>query len=131
MLQLYNMIKTNNLLRIFLGLVFLSAGIYRIFNWQQAVLEISNLHVPFTAFLAILVITLEIAGGVLLILNFQTKKVALAFSIFIALALILAFLSNGQEIINNIGKLFTFQAEPTDFFLHFTYLIILLFIASK
>ena len=119
-------ITSRDVFRIFLGLIFLSAGVYRIFNWQSAILEISNLNLLFAGLFSVLVVILEIIGGTLLVLNFQTKKVAVLFSIFIAFALIFAFLSSGQEMINNAGILFTFQAEPTDFFLHLTYLIILL-----
>lgn len=124
-------INSGDFLRVFLGLVFLSAGIYRIFNWQSAVLEISNLNLPFAIFISVLVVTLEILGGVSFLFNFQTRITAIVFSIFIAFALIFAFLSSGQEMINNAEKLFTFQAEPTDFFLHFTYLIILIYLFKK
>jgi len=130
MLNIKN-IKLDDLPRIFLGLVFLSAGIYRVFNWQEAVLEILNLNLPFAEFISLFVMALEIIGGTLLMLNFKTKKIALIFSLFIVLALAFALFSSWQAIINDAGKLFTFQAESTDFFLHLTYLLILLFIAKK
>lgn len=129
-----NTIKNNlqpiTLLRLFLGIIFLSAGVYRIFNWQQAVLEFSKLNLNFVYLIA-LIIALEIIGGLFLILNIKTKKVLLVFIVFILLALMVALLSSGQALINNIGELFSFDANPTDVFLHFTYLIILTYLFWK
>lgn len=120
-------IKPIVLLRLFLGLVFLSAGIYRIFNWHQAVLEFSGLNIN-SDYLIILTIILEVFGGLLLILNIKTKKVLLAFIIFIFFALAAAFLNSGRDIISKSGELFFFNPTPTDVFLHFTYLIILIYL---
>jgi uncharacterized membrane protein YphA (DoxX/SURF4 family) len=119
-----------NLLRLFLGLTFLTAGIYRIFNWQQTTAEFSNLHLNF-AYLSVLTIILEIAGGLLLIFNIKTKKVLLIFVVFILLALASAFFANGKNIISGFGELFFFSPTPTDVFLHFTYLIILIYLLFK
>jgi uncharacterized membrane protein YphA (DoxX/SURF4 family) len=120
-------IKPVVLLRLFLGAVFLSAGIYRIFNWHQAVLEFSGLNIN-SAYLIILTIILEVFGGLLLIFNIKTKKVLLAFIIFIFFALAAAFFNFGGDIISKSGELFFFNPTPTDVFLHFTYLIILIYL---
>jgi len=109
----------------------LSAGIYRIFNWHQAVLEFSRFGISSAYYLIILMIILEVAGGLLLILNIRTKEILLAFIVFIIIALISAFLVNGREIVSGLGELFTFNPSPTDSFLHFTYLIILIYLFNK
>jgi len=123
--------NNNFLLRLFLGLTFLSAGIYRIFNWNQAVSEFSKLGLGISWYLIILTIALEIIGGLFLIFNIKTKKVLLALIIFIVIALISAFLTNGKDIISRIGELFVFNPSPTDTFLHFAYLIILIYLFKK
>ena len=126
-----NILKPFNLLRLFLGLTFLSAGIYRIFNWNQAVVEFSRFGLGSAYYLIVLMIILEVAGGLMLLFDIKTKKVLLAFTIFILIALIGAFLVNGKGIISGLGQLFTFTPSPTDSFLHFTYLIILIYLLSK
>jgi uncharacterized membrane protein YphA (DoxX/SURF4 family) len=125
-----NRLGPTALLRIFLGIVFLAAGTYRIFNWHQAVLELSKLNLN-SAYLLILMIIIEVVGGLFLIFNIKTKKVLLIFIIFIILALISAFISDGKDIILKVGDLFTFSTTPTDVFLHFTYLIILVYLFNK
>jgi uncharacterized membrane protein YphA (DoxX/SURF4 family) len=123
-------LEPKTLLKLFLGLVFVSAGLYRIFNWQSAILELSELNLN-SIYLLIFIIALEIIGGLFLIFNIQAKKVLLVFIIFIIIALISAFLVNGKDIISNLGQLFTFSPTSTDVFLHFTYLIILLYLFGK
>jgi hypothetical protein len=39
-----------------------------------------------------------------------------------------ALLSNGYNIIAQAGELFIFDATPTDFFMHFVFLVILIFL---
>jgi uncharacterized membrane protein YphA (DoxX/SURF4 family) len=125
-----NNLKPITLLRLFLGLVFISAGVYRIFNWQSAALELSRLNLS-SAYLSAFIIALEIIGGLFLIFNIQAKKVLLVFIIFIVFALISAFFAAGRDIISKFGELFIFSSTPTDVFLHFTYLIILVYLLSK
>jgi uncharacterized membrane protein YphA (DoxX/SURF4 family) len=122
-----NNLKQTSFLRLFLGIIFFSAGIYRLFNWQQAVLEFSKLNLN-SVYLMSLTITLEIIGGIFLIFNIKTKKVLLTFIVFILLALISSFLVSGQDLINNAKELFSFDSNPTDVFLHFTYLIVLIYL---
>lgn len=120
--------KNNFLLRLFLGLTFLSAGIYRIFNWQQAVIEFSRFGLGSAYYLIVLMIILEIVGGLMLIFDVKTKEILLIFIIFIIISLISALLVNGNNILSGLGELFTFDLTPTDLFLHFTYLIILVYL---
>ena len=115
-------------LKLFLGLVFLSAGIYRVFNIQAAIKEFSIFPEPLIYPFIIFTIIIEILGGVLLLLNKKTKIVAIAFSLFIIFAIISAFIISGKEIVSNSSELFSFDTNPTDVFMHFTYLIILIYI---
>jgi len=120
-------LEPKSLLRLFLGLVFLSAGIYRIFNWQEAVAEFSRMNLNYPILIVALML-FEIVGGLMLIFNIKTKKMLLVFIIFILLALIGAFVTSGKDIILGFGELFTFSQTPTDIFLHFTYLVILVYL---
>lgn len=126
-----NKFKSDDLLRIFLGLIFLSAGIYRILNWRQAILEFSKFDLDSAWYLIVLMIILEVVGGLFLIFNIKIKETLIAFIIFIILALIAAFLTSGQELISEFNQLFTFSPTPTDIFLHFTYLIVLVYLILK
>lgn len=119
--------KTNFLLRLFLGLIFVSAGLYRIFNWQGAILELSKLNLN-SVYLSVFIVAMEIIGGLLLIFNVKTKKVLIVFIIFLALTLVWALIISGKSLLGNAFELFTFNLTPTDFFLHFTYLIMLIYL---
>ncbi len=121
--------QKNNVLRIFLGLIFLSAGIFRIFNPELAKLEMIELHLP--DFFTWLIIILEIVGGILLLFNKYVKKVLIFFTIFLITALIIGLIINGREIIYQAKELFVYNLNPTDFFLHFTFLIIIIVLLSS
>lgn len=129
MLKLDNMkkIESIDILRIFLGVVFLSAGIYRIFNWQQAVSEFSNLKLE-SIYLPILSVAFEIIAGFLLILSIKTKKVLMLLTVFLSFTLFWTLIFYSKELIANSNELFIFNITPTDFFLHLTYLIIVIFL---
>jgi len=121
--------KPTSLLRIFLGLVFVSAGLFRIFNWQMAVAELSRLNI-YSPYLSIFIILLEIIGGLLLIFNIKTKNALAGFITFLVFTLIWALVVSGKSLLGNASELLTFHLTPTDFFLHFTYLIILIYLFS-
>jgi len=110
------------LIRIFIGLVFLSAAVYRIFNFGAAQEELLNLNMPL--FLAIPLIILELYIGASFLFNFYTKPACIVIIIFLISALLVGFFGNSQLIIQDIGELFVFSADPTDMFMHFIYLLI-------
>src|SRR5438046_1308991 len=103
------------LLRLFLGIVFLSAGVYRLFHWQEALTEFHQLGIPFIYPLLYAMVALEMIGGLCLIINVKTRIVTLIFAFFLAAALIQALLVSGTSIINGFGELFFFHANATDF----------------
>jgi len=124
-----NDIKPLALLRIFLGLVFLSAGLYRVLNWHEVTLEFSNLKLN-SLYLPILIIILEIGAGIFLILNIKLKESLLVLIIFLIFTLIWTLVIFGKDLISKSSELFTFQTTPTDFFLHLSYLVILIYLFS-
>ena len=112
-----------NFLRIFIGLVFLSAGIYRIFFFQSAVSEFNSMGTPiFFLFVAIIV---EIGAGLLLILNRQVIAAAATMILFLLIALVISFINAGKSFFENASELFSLTPTPDDIFLHITYLVIL------
>lgn len=118
-------IKNNRIvaLRILMALVFLGAGLFRIFNPGAANLELMNLKLPL--FFGWPIIILEILGGLCLLLNYKAGKMALMLGIFLILALLQALIINGAEIWRQAGELFVFKANSLDWFLHLVFLVIL------
>lgn len=116
----------NKLLKIFLGFVFLSAGIFRIFNWPTAILEFKGISVNFAYPLLVLTIIIEIAGGLFLILDKKIKLVSTVFIILILSGIIINLFKYGSTIFQRLNELFFLNPNPTDLFLHATYLVILL-----
>ncbi len=117
-------IEPLSILRIFLGLVFLSAGIYRVFFFDAAQQEFLLLQTP--SFFIIPLIIFEIVCGGLLLLDKYTRYVLIACISFLSLALVLGFVVQGGSIIKGMGELFVFDPTPTDVFLHVTFLTIMI-----
>ncbi|MFA5131654.1 MAG: DoxX family protein [Patescibacteria group bacterium] len=114
--------EPTEILRLFLAVVFLSAGIFRIFNPGAATEEFSALRLPL--FLAPLMIIFEIIAGLLLLFNRFTKQVYYGLIMFMIIVLGWSFILSGGTLIREAGELFVFNLNPTDFFLHFVFLII-------
>ena len=107
-------------LRIFLALVFLTAGIFRIFNPTIAASEFITLGLP--QFLTGPMIFLEIMAGLALMFNKFTKPVYILLVIFLVFALLLAVVKDGASLLAAAGELFIFNINPTDWFLHLIFL---------
>jgi len=119
-----------DLLRITIALVFISAGIFRIFNPEVAQSELQTLSVPQVA--AWLIIPLELIGGLYLLFKAKYwKQVIYIFIIFLIAALLVALKVDAQNILSNLEELFVFDVNPTDFFLHIIFIIILLSLVLK
>lgn len=126
-----NYFTSSDLLRLLLAVIFLSAGIFRIFNPAAASRELKNLQLPL--FLTYFLIIFEIGGGGLLLLG-KYLKIVYGFLIgFLLLALVWGLIINSSGIIGRAGELFIFQTNPTDFFLHLVFLVIIivLYLNSK
>lgn len=122
-------IKVEDVFRIFLALVFLSAGSFRIFNPELAQTELSLLVLPiaFSYFL----IVFEIGTGVLLLLHKWTRLVYALLAVFLIITFELAFALNAKSIIASASELFVFDLNPTDIFLHFVFLLIIILMLFK
>jgi len=118
-----------NIIRVFLALVFLSAGLFRIFNSGEAKLELINLHLP--SFLSRLIIIFEITAGVVLLANKRVKYIYWLLVFFLVFILIWGLVINGPAIIQNVGELFVFNLTPTDLFLHFVFLLLVIVLLVK
>jgi uncharacterized membrane protein YphA (DoxX/SURF4 family) len=120
--------KKNNynleiIVRILMAVIFLSAALYRIFNYNEAVLEMSSLKLP--AFMGLFVILFEIVIGLLFIFDKIVKLAAISTVIFLSLAIIISLITNFSSILSNAKVLFIFNPEPTDIFLHTLYIAII------
>lgn len=118
-----------NWLRLLLALIFFSAGLFRILNPEVAAAELVALNLP--DYLTWIVLIIELGGGILLFLGKQVRLVAGVFIIFLTVALTVALMANGREIIDAAAELFVFNPEPTDFFMHVVFLLILVTLVLK
>jgi uncharacterized membrane protein YphA (DoxX/SURF4 family) len=121
--------EPEELFRIFLALVFLSAGLFRIFNPDMAVFEFTALRLP--VWLSGFMVFFEIGAGVCLLLNKYTKFIYWLLTAFLIFVLGWALAINGKELFFSAGELFIFRLNPTDWFLHFTFLLIIVFLVIK
>jgi putative oxidoreductase len=84
------------ILRFSLGLIFLFHGYPKIAHGIGGTVKyLGSIGVPSPSFLAYLLVTLELGGGVLLILGLATRPVALLFTIEMCVALAKVHLANG------------------------------------
>jgi len=118
-----------DILRIFLAAVFLSAGVFRIFNPVAAAIELKNLQLPY--FLSYFLICFEIGSGLFLLFHKYLRTTSIFLSIFLLFALTRGLITNGYYIVRQVEELFVFRANPTDIFLHITFLIILISLVIK
>ncbi len=108
-------------LRIFLAFVFLTAGIFRIFNPAVASEEFIVLGLP--QFLTGPMIFFEIMVGLALLFNKFTRLAYFLLIAFLIFALSLAIFINGRELFAGVSELFVFNLTPTDWFLHLLFLL--------
>ena len=111
---------------LFVGIVFLSAAVYRIFDYSVGVGEFNQLKIPL--FFLPFIIILEIILGVLFILNKKVVYASVVSIIFLSVAVLVAFISNFSAIIINLSELFSFRANPVDILLHIMYIFLLFLI---
>lgn len=114
-------------LKLFLGLVMVAAAAWRIFHWPQAQMETRLLGITF-GYMPYIIVALELFCGFFLITNFKPKAALLILALFLAGALLHTVLVFPETLLSNAKELFVFDATPTDFFLHFTYFIIVLYL---
>lgn len=117
------------ILRKFLAFVFLAAGIFRIFNLDIAASEFILLGLP--AWLSHGMIVLEIFSGLGLFFDKCTRFIYLVLIAFILFVLSWAIIIRGPELAAGAIDLFIFNLTPTDWFLHFVFLLIVVTLLIK
>jgi len=109
---------------VLMSLIFISAGVFRILNPEAAKTELINLGMP--VFLTWFLAFFEIAGGTAMLCGGKIARIAfLIFIVFLLFALAIALIINGTGILAQAGELFVFNTTPTDFFLHFVFIVIM------
>ncbi len=117
------------MLRIFLALTFLSAGFYRIIFPDLAILEYGQLSLPL--FLLPVMVIFEIGVGLALLFKKFTKYIYWLLIIFLIVTLSWALILDGSNLVKAAGELFVFNLNPTDFFLHFVFLFLVILLVIK
>jgi len=115
---------SNDVIRYFLAVVFISAAGFRIVFFQEGIDELIRLHIPW--FFTIFIIIFELVCGLLLLSNKYVKTSAQLLVYFLIIAIVIAFIPNFIKIVVGMKELFVFDATPTDILLHFCYLLFLL-----
>ncbi|MGE5425514.1 MAG: DoxX family membrane protein [Bacillota bacterium] len=129
-MTLENFKRRDFLLRGLMAAIFISAGIFRLFNAAEATGEMLSLGLP--AVLSWLMCAFEIIAGTLLLANGRYfRSAVLSLIIFLALALFLALMTDAPGLWHGAKELFVFNVEPTDFFLHSVFIIILISLILK
>ena len=134
---IYNFAENHALtiLRVGIGLVFLLAGLHRIFFFSIGYQNFLDLGILFATPLLIITILVEIICGFLLIINRFIIPASLAIIALLATGIIVSFVKAGYNFIEDINELFILTATPTNILLHITYLVgiltLLLYSLSK
>lgn len=112
--------------RYFLAIIFLSAGLFRLFFIGRALEELLDLKLP--EYTVVLIIIFELSAGLLLLINKFVKYVYVSLAFFLIIALSLALIINWNSFWLSISELFIFNTNPTDWLLHFIFLLIVIFL---
>ncbi len=115
----------------FIGLVFLLAGIHRIFLKEQRKYEAYTLlNLPAGSEYAI--IAMEIIAGSIIVFGLPGKSYALlTVTICAGIGTLLLLLNNFQAILSTYNDLFTLNKSSLSVCVHITYIIILIYLLSK
>ena len=121
----------NKAIQMFLGIIFLSAGLFRIFNYPAAQLEVNGLRLPVVA--SVLVITLELVISICFLANRFVKYASLVAALFLAVPISISFFLYPDILYSQLSELFVFNATATDVFLHlmFLILVVLIFVTER
>ena len=115
----------------FIGLVFLFAGVHRIYYKDQRIHE-SEILFGLPRGSDILIMIFEILGGLAILLDSKWKRhIIIAFFIMVIVACILMMHNNSDKIIGSYNELFTFKDNSISLFLHITYIAIMAHILIK
>jgi putative oxidoreductase len=76
--------------RILLGLLFLVVGIRKIMFYSGSVAYFTKLGFPAPEIMGVLAILIEVGGGALLLLGWQTRRISWLLVLFVAIATVMA-----------------------------------------
>ena len=111
-------------INLFLGLVFLITAVHRLFHKKERLHERQNIfHLP--QYSDYFIIAFEFVAGVLFLLQY-TAALYLTL-VFLMAGCIMMLIHNYTPLKKTFNDLFTFQPTATAFFLHLTYILIILF----
>lgn len=115
----------------FLGIIFLSAGLFRIFDYPAAQLEVNGLQLPIAA--SVLVIILELAIAICFLTNRYVKYASLVAALFLMVPISISFFLYSEMLYSQFSDLFVFNATATDVVLHlvFLVLVVLIFVTER
>jgi putative oxidoreductase len=72
--------------RVFIAIIFISSGLEKFIGLAETTAEIASKNLPMPHILAIATAALELGGGILIVIGWQTRLFALALAVFTALA---------------------------------------------
>ena len=112
---------------LFLSIVFISASVYRIFNFNAGIIEFDRFGflTEYSAFFVFFIITLELFIAVFMLLERYQKYSLKAGLVFLSVPILISFVKFPQESFSNLDVLFTFKIEPTSLLLHIMYMLIM------
>lgn len=122
-IQIYAKDHPLSLLRIFLGIVFVSAGLHRLIFFSIAYENFSNFGIVPVMPLLVITIVMQIIAGVLLIINRLVIPASLIIAIIVIAGIVVSFVKANAGFYANLNELFILTATPTNIVLHITYLI--------
>ncbi|MFW5684491.1 MAG: DoxX family protein [Spirochaetota bacterium] len=114
-----------DVLRYGLALVFLSAAVFRIVNPAEAYEEMQSFNLP--DWFAWFIVALEVFAGVSLVLKRLSVIALILLALFMVFTLTLSLIMS-PDLIAQVGEVFTYDHTPTDFALHLTYLIVIVYL---
>ena len=120
-----------NLLERFIGLIFLLAGLHRIFLKNRREYEANNL-LRLPLFSDIIIIFIEVICGFIILFNLSYKYYALIIiTIMSIIGTLLLIINNYGDIIKSYNDLFTLHKNSLSVCIHVTYIVILLYLLSS
>lgn len=121
----------NKAVQILLGIIFLSAALFRTFNYPAAKLELSNMGIPGPA--SILVILIELTIAACFLTHRFVKYASLAAAVFLTVPIGISVFLYPEDIYSQLSDLFVFNATATDVVLHIVFfvLVVLIFITER
>ena len=111
------------LLRVFLGVVFLSAGLHRIIFFPVAHENFSNLGISPAIPLLVITIALQITMGALLIITSLVIPASSIIAVIVIIGIVISLIKAGTRFYANFNEVFILTATPTNIILHITYFI--------